>query len=513
MAKHVSPSSRRRLRALLASTALLLGGGSGLLAAALTGGSAGADSTLGGFTVTALAEGSTVQYEQPNFPLPATPTVELDEGYASTTDNFGPTGVAVASTFYPGQVIANAGPELSLLVPGAPLPPAPVWPLEATSDYPQTPNSDSTDEPGVNMDVTSTADSNTATSTIGDDAPASGSTGSQTSGSASGTGNPLGASSALFGLGVISGTSSSSTTDNAAIASASSSVSGISVLGGFISIGAVTSTATASSDGTTGTVTGNTVIANASIAGQTVTITANGIQVNGKNTALAVPVATINTLLKELGITLAVTSPVDTINGASATRTLDGLKLTINLDTLDSAANKLSSLLPSSLTSELPVPLPNAQVITVDLGTLTVSSSASPAFVDDSGSASTASGDDGDLGNFSSPTTGSGDFGASTFGGTSPTTGTATTPTSGSGTTPTTEGTGTPASAVTPVFKGIGTGLLLLGLAAAAALAYAYKRVDDVSELVGPACTDGDPLGELFSDTADLPTHAGDFGS
>jgi hypothetical protein len=54
---------------------------------------------------------------------------------------------------------------------------------------------------------------------------------------------------------------------------------------------------------------------------------------------------------------------------------------------------------------------------------------------------------------------------------------------------------------------------VLLGLAAAAALAYAYKRVDDVSEMVGPACTDGDPLGVLFTDTNGLDTHAGDFGA
>ena len=90
--------------------------------------------------MTALAEAVTAQYEQPNFPLPATPSLEFDEGYASTTDNYGPSGTATASSLYPGQVVANAGPELALLVPGAPLPPAPVWPVQATSEYPQTPN-------------------------------------------------------------------------------------------------------------------------------------------------------------------------------------------------------------------------------------------------------------------------------------------------------------------------------------------------------------------------------------
>ncbi|HEY2215612.1 MAG TPA: choice-of-anchor P family protein, partial [Acidimicrobiales bacterium] len=475
--------SRRRLPVLCAATALMLGGGAGLLTAALTGASAGADSTLGGFTVTALAEGATVQYEQPNLPLPSDPSVELDEGYAATSDNFGPTGNAVASTFYPGQVIANAGPELALLVPGAPLPPAPVWPLEATSDYPQVPNTASLDEPGVNMDVTSTANSNTATATLGDDAPASGSTGSQSAGSSSGTGNLLGASSSILGLGIISGTSTSSTTDTAATASASATVSGISLLAGFITIGAVTSTATATSDGSTGKVTGSTVLSGMTIAGQSVTVTANGIQAVGASSILALPISALNTLLNELGITLTVSNATDSIQGAGATRTLDGLKLTINLNTLDDAANKFASLLPESLTSQLPIPIPNQQLITVDLGTVTVASSASQAF-DDSATPGTASGDDSSSGGFSSPSTGTDTFGGSgdlgsTGGFTTPPSGTGTSTTPGS-TTPLGSGTGEPTSAVTPVFKGIGTGLVLLGLAAAAALAYAYKRVDDV---------------------------------
>ena len=77
----------RRLPVVGAAALLLIIGGAGLLAAAFSDGPAGADSTLGGFTVTSLAEAVTAQYEQPNFPLPATPSLEFDEGYASTTDS------------------------------------------------------------------------------------------------------------------------------------------------------------------------------------------------------------------------------------------------------------------------------------------------------------------------------------------------------------------------------------------------------------------------------------------
>jgi hypothetical protein len=139
----------KRVGVLGLSAALLFGGGSGLLAAALSAGTAGADTTLGGFTINALAEAITAQYEQPNFPLPATPTLEFDVGYASTTDGFGPNGTALASTLYPGQVVANAGPQLALLVPGVPVPPAPVWPLDAIANFPQTPNTKSLDAPGA----------------------------------------------------------------------------------------------------------------------------------------------------------------------------------------------------------------------------------------------------------------------------------------------------------------------------------------------------------------------------
>jgi hypothetical protein len=493
----------------------MLGGGASLVVASLSSGPAGADTTLGGFTVTALAEAETAQYEQPNLPLPSDPSLEFDAGYAATSDNYGPTGNAVASTLYPGQVIANAGPELSLLVPGIPVPPAPVWPIEAVSDYPQTPNSASTDQAGVNMDAVSTADSNTATATLGDDAPAAGSPGSQTGGTASSSsGNPLGSSSSIIGIAGLSGTSSSSAPGATAVATATSSVSGISLLDGFVTIGGVTTTAEASSDGTTGTVTGSTVLSNVNIAGESVTIDSGGIHAASEKALGAVPIAALNTILNELGITLSLTSPTDVVSGASASRTLDGLKIAINLDTLDTAANKFASLLPASLTSKLPIPLPNQQLLSLNLATVQVSSDASPSFSDTSSAGTADAGTGASTGSFTSPSsTGSGDD----LGGTGDTgsgLGSATTPSgSTSGTTPgATSPTSEPTSAVTPVFKGIGAGLILLGLAAAAALAYGYKRVDDVSELVGPACADGDPLSDRFSDAGGPMTNEADFG-
>jgi hypothetical protein len=530
-----------RLPVLGLSAVLLLGGGTGLVVAStLSSGSAGADSTLGGFTVTALAEASTAQYEQPNFPLPATPSAEFDEGYASTSDNYGPSGSAVASTLYPGQVVANAGPELALLVPGVPLPPAPIWPIEAVSAYPQTPNTASTDQPGVNMDATSTGDVNTATASIGDNSPAAGASSTTTTtapttpglpavtgltgglgglggtttttttpgspAATTGSGNPLGSASSIIGIAFSSGTSSSGASGATAVATATATDSGISILGGLINIGSVTSTANATSDGTTGTVAGSTVLGNVSIAGQPVTINSSGIQADGESTPATSVVATLNTILTELGITMTVTNPTDTVQGPSAARTLDGLKITINLNTLDAAADKFSSLLPGSLTSQLPVALPDESLLTYDLGTVTVSSTASPPFDAPAFSAPTATAAP------VAPSSGSGlgssdlsSSGGSSLGGGS------TTPLASSAPTSAPVSTGQPTSAVTPLFKGIGSGLILLGLLAAGAMAFAYKRADDASELLGTACADGDPLFERFSPAGDGIDDVGGF--
>jgi hypothetical protein len=500
-----------------ATSALLVTGGSGLLAVALSDGPAGADSTLGGFTVNALAESISVQYEQPNFPIPANPSLEFDEGYAASSDNYGPTGSATASTLYPGQVVANAGPQLALLVPGVPLPPAPTWPIQAISDFPQKPNTASTDMPGLNMDAQSSTDGNTATATLGNDAATAGSSGGNpTQQAPSGSGNLLAGSNALLGVGGLSANSSSQAPSIKATADATATVGGISMLGGFISIGSITSTANASSDGTTGKVTGSTQVQNVSIAGEQVSITADGIQAPSGKPLGALPVSSLNTLLKELGITIAVTNTTDKVSGPSASRELDGLEIQVNLNTLDTAANKFASLLPAKLVSQLPFAIPNEQLITFYFGRVQVSSTASPNFVASnsgstgagSSSASTGASTTGNSG--SSSFTGSSGAGTgSSFAGNTGSAGSSPTGSSGAGGSPTVS---PQTSTVGETFKGIGAALILLGLLAAAALAYLYKRADDMTDALGTTCSEGDPLMERFTVTPDELSDFGGFG-
>lgn len=315
-----------------------------------------------------------------------------------------------------------------------------------------------------------------------------------------------------MGIGFSSGTSSSGASGSTATATATATDSGISILGGLISIGGVTSTATATSDGTSASVTGSTVCTNVDVAGEAVTIDGNGIHADGQSTP-AVPISSLDSTLSQLGISLSLTNPTDVVKGPSASRTLDGLKISIDLTTLDATANQLAAVLPSSVTSNLPVALPNAQTLTLDLGTVTVSSAAAPAFNASSATAgapaAASAGDDASLGSLGSGGD-LGDTGDTGSGLGSP--GIGTTGPGGNSSTTAGPDTSRPASAITPIFTGIGAGFVALGLLAAAALAYGYKRVEDATELVGPACADGDPLSARFGEQDDPFTHPGGLG-
>jgi hypothetical protein len=472
---------------------------------------AGAANTLGGFTVAATASGFTASYEQPNFPLPANPSVEANVGYSTAADNFGPTGSALASSLYPGQVIASSGPELGLLFPGVPLPPAPVWPAQATTTCPKGPNATNNTTPGNTMEADCGADSNTAIASFG--IPGSNATGppaAPSSGSgAPGLGPVLGIGSVLSSgsptpsapvgndlltMQGLSSTSTSGATGPKATATATADASGISILGGLITIGSVSTTATAISDGTTGTLSGASTAQHVVVAGQPVTIDSSGIHAAG-NAGPGNPVLpVVQQVLSAAGITMTVTNPTDTNQGPQVSRQWDGFRIRIDLTTLDNGANTLSKLVPASVLANLPLPVPDKQILVLDMGWVSVKSAASPAYVFDP------------LASSSSNTSGDGAFAGSS--GSAGTSGTDSSPfgdsglsTSGTSETPGISGTpgtstlgGTRAVAASPFFKGIGGGLLALGLLAAVALGLAYLRTQSVIEAAGAgaAC----PIGE-----------------
>jgi hypothetical protein len=500
------PPVRRAARALGAASALF--GAAGLVLAAAgpawadsstspaggsgTGSSSASSpaSNLGGFTLASTGAGLSVDYEQPNFPIPAKPTFEFDLGYSSASYDAGPVGNADAAALWPGPVIAGGGSQLPLLIDpyleqyAGPLastieplvPNFGPWPIMATSAYPQGPASAANDNGPTAMN--SSADQNQSTA----------------SSSLALIGGASGQSALPAGMLTVQsvGSTSQDTVDSLgdAVSEATSTVHGIDIAGGVVHIGAVSSTATSSSDGNQATLSGSSSVTGVTIAGQSVTIDSSGLHVMGNTqNVLGAVVPSVSQVLSTAGISLALTNPTDTVQGPSGQRTLDGLQVTIDLSTYDQNFDTLLSMLPSQLTSglnQLPVPTPYKQTVVLDIGWAQVSANASPPF-DQSLSTDLGGGDNGaTLG-----AAGTGDLGGTGLG-----------PTGG------TPGTGAvPApqalplarvSAPAALFRGIGAGLIALGAVLAAVLVGLLLFADSlVGKLAAAAPCTGEDVGDL----------------
>jgi hypothetical protein len=467
----------------LAAPAAFADSGSGATAGS-TGGGGGAAS-LGGFQLKATGAGFRTTYAQPNFPL----VPELNVGYSTTSYGDGPTGTSTASTLWPGQVAANAGSQLPLLLQpifgsNTPNVAAPPWPLQASTNFPEGPFTATQDGAGANQEATSSAGESAASTSFG---------------TASGPGAAI--PSAIVSVQSLgSSVLSTVTATGVAESKATSAVHAVNIANGLITVGTVSSTQTATSDGTIGKVDGSSVVSGVSVAGQPVTVDSTGVHAGGQTADVLSPLLPpVGQLLQTLGISMKVTKPLDTVSGPSAEREASGLTVIIDLTQLDSGLNQLAAGLPPQIQSalnQLPLPLPNKQVVTFQFGWLDVQSAASPAFSTDLGGlglADTSAGtglDSGSTGLGSSVPAlsdpGSVDLGSAGIG-------------AASGATAAThagEAIGTlrnvsRASSPVVFFGGLGSGLVALALVAAVALAGVLLRADSALAAVAePGCPD-----------------------
>jgi len=477
-----------------AAPALADSSGSGTTGGATAGGATNPGAVqLGGYTLSSAASGLSVFYEQPNFPLPATPTFEFNLGYSSSSFNSGPVGNANASAFWPGPVVAGGGGQLPLLLNPylqqyAPPLQAPVdsvlptsftYPFQAVSAYPQGPPTATNNNGPVAMSSSASQTGAQANSALG-----------QIGGAPNQSALPAG----MLSIQAI-GSTTEDTIDNMgnAVAEATSAVHGISFAGGLITVGAVTSTATSTSDGNQGKVSGSSTVTGLTIGGVPVAIDNTGLHLaSTSQNLLGMLAPNVNSLLQTAGITISVANPVDTLNAASAQRQFDGLQIKIDLSQFDKDFVQLLNMLPAQLhnaLNQLPLPTPYKQSITIDLGWVNVNAAASPSFSLLGGD--TGSGDNGalsDLGGATSPLSGS-DLG---FGSSATPLASGATPSS---TSPSGSGPAFAASQPVALFKGVGSGLILLGLLLAGLLAFLLMRADSAvgAMAAAPVCTDETP--------------------
>jgi hypothetical protein len=271
----------------------------------------------------------------------------------------GPVAYALGSVAWPGQVVAalpsflqgeiqsQAGGSFSFPFS------VPNYPVRSESFYPQGPTKASSQVGTIVMDSSAQPENADADASLNSfSLPLLGSVGTQSSMASNGF-DQQGAFSMVRGA-----------------------ANDISIANGVLKIQSVVSTATARSDGDTGTVAGTTTVAGATVDGHSVTIDANGVHVDGQGTGTAAAQQAVNAALKSAGITVELASPLDTVSGASAARILPGLLVTMN----DKAVDQLVSLLPANVQSQIRGQVTFDQAMTVTLAPVSVSASAAKSF-------------------------------------------------------------------------------------------------------------------------------------
>ncbi|HEY6474005.1 MAG TPA: hypothetical protein VIY26_14020 [Acidimicrobiales bacterium] len=300
--------------------------------------SGGADTTLLGYNASALAIGTQFAFNVPGvLPLPNQNIIEDDVPFARTTVGGGPVVDSIGAPYYPGDIAANLG--TLLLTFGAPALPL-NDPLLAESKFPTSPGYPSSADfpqntkPGAVQVATGVADS------------------SGTGGDASGTvsdvsvANLLGlntlpivggilssTASSVFDVGNISATNKVALTGSSVTSTATTTLGAIDIAG-LVDIAGMTATATAKSDGTTGTPTATVHLGDVTVDGSEAYIDNTGVHVD-KNAATSAGITpaqlqqTINSTLGQDGVNIQLANPQQTSNGAQASANSGGLVISL----------------------------------------------------------------------------------------------------------------------------------------------------------------------------------------
>lgn len=461
---------KRRLPGRLACVAAA----SALVWAVVPTGTARADTSLIGWTSQADANAMDFVIDNTAGLAGAHPLAEGDVPEDSTDFETGPFGHGLASIVWPGGTAGNLGSlsgELGLPSQLAPLASQANDPVRAETFYPSGPK-DSTYPQGNTSgaaEMVSHADGNgtTAKSALSDFSV-----------------------SGLFEVQGVQGNSNATATDTAQ-SSASGSFSSLSILGGLITVGATTTSASATSDGTAPIGHAYTHIGEITIDGHQVSVGTDGITVGPVSTnvinALSAPTAAqVNQLISAFNISMTPLPETQTNQAPAEEITAGGLKISLALPP-DASLNLDCSSLPSQF-SQLAVlcTLPGflqGSSLTITLGRATATAIATPPFpVDLGGSGDLGGGLAGTLGGSGTAAGVAASMSTLPAGSESPSlAGTAITPSpSGSGSS---RGTGlgalTPASLSEPVKAGLLAWLLVLAAIAGMGLVRMTRYIPD----------------------------------
>jgi hypothetical protein len=264
-----------------------------------------ADAPLGSgfstFSLTATAPGMQIAYKFPG--AQPSPQAEGEVPQSVAQLHAGPQGYALSSVVWPGPLVANTGSTTQLLNLGLPSSTSdtgdPVRAEARTGTGP--PTVTNTSYPGASMTATATPGHVEADATV---AGANGPVPHTRSGNTE------------------TDSVSKLTGPATAIAIAHSIVQDVSFAGGVVTMGSVSSTATATTDGTRATARGGTIVTDLRIGGQPAYVDQTGVHLGQSGPgapANSIAAAIANQALTGTGIKLAVSQPSTHVQGAQVT--------------------------------------------------------------------------------------------------------------------------------------------------------------------------------------------------
>lgn len=406
---------RRALRGMRALGAALI-----LVGALAAGAGAQEELKVFGYLTATEATPFAIEYNQPSFGIPATPTFELRFMHSAAEADSGPSSHALSSALWPGDIIGSAPPSLVYdqfikpfvvqpLIDGAPSPlsdvlaeidegvaegwregfeDAPSYPIKAETLYPQGPEDQRTDL-GAGIGMRSSAAERGAEAVT----------------TASRAGFP-----GLVGADHMNSSAFSGIRDGVSVSEAVTTGQNVTLLGGIVSLEGFTSTLTAVSDGVEATLDGSLLINGLTLtypndSGGTETVELvrvddDGVVIGGEGAFTWEDARSFfEEQLEPHGITIEVEEADQTLSGAMAEKAITGLSITMDSRALSAMREMLPDPVREWLTSpadspigpvydELPPSLAGLvdsvvqldQSLTLVLGTVSVSSAASPPF-------------------------------------------------------------------------------------------------------------------------------------
>ncbi|MGH3716249.1 MAG: choice-of-anchor P family protein, partial [Micromonosporaceae bacterium] len=323
---------------------------------------------IGGFQLKAQTSLVAVQLYEQTIPIPAEPQAELNIGYTRSTVATGPDGRGTASWLWPGD---SVGDGFGTIIGD----PKQTYPVQVNSRTPNGPEEQKQElTPGSGMSTSAGPKSVKAkVNLLGLAAPPPGGglpglPGLPGGGSTPSDDPALPAPPGVAALVTAEGiTSSTQVTANAGtvVSTAHTAAKNIALLGGLITIDALDTRASATSDAARGTADGLVTITGVRVAGQRLAIDSKGVHVGGQGAEIPGLPKQLTDQLKALGISVEPLPTTRSVAGAAGTLATSGLVISVDTKPLRS---KLDTSVLDPIIGALPQELQDQLRLVLGLG-------------------------------------------------------------------------------------------------------------------------------------------------